>query len=390
MSEKGKSQEVVLVDPSLFTPAYDAGLNGGLRAVGFSTLWITRALRDREDVELPAEDRSAFFYRYCDKLPGSFGRLRGLAKGVEHLIGLVRLIRLVSQRRPAAVHVQWAVLPLFDALAIRWIKRICPVVMTVHDTVPFNGERISLLQNAGFDWPIAAADAVIVHTEHARGTLIARGIAGDRVFVVPHGPFSLAKVARPPSGPREPRWTFVLFGQLKPYKGLDVLIEAVGAMPEAARAKSRFIIAGAAHMPLEPLRERVRALALEEAIEFRIGRLDEQEMADLFAEADAFVCPYRQIDASGVYFLLKPLRKWLIASRVGIFAEDIESGSNGMLVSPGDPAALASALADAAERRPVPLEAQAGQNWAQIALLTKGIYDAATVARSLTSRRTLG
>ncbi len=52
-------------------------------------------------------------------------------------------------------------------------------------------------------------------------------------------------------------------------------------------------------------------------------------MADLFADTDCFVFPYRQIDASGVYFLTKSLNKWTIATRVGIFAEDFQDGAQG-------------------------------------------------------------
>ncbi|MGA1803163.1 glycosyltransferase [Rhizobium sp. HT1-10] len=375
----------LLVDPSLFTPAYDAGLTRGLRAVGVSPYWAARPLRAGEHSEVSAEDIGITFYRGVEAIPAKRQKLRGLAKGLSHIVDLLRLVTHVYRHRPMVMHVQWAVLPLFDALAMRLVRRVCPVVMTVHDTVPFNGEKISFLQNSGFDMPIAAADHVIVHTRGARRNLISRGIAESKVSIVPHGPLTLNVAAppRPAGETRDPRWTFVMFGQIKPYKGLDVLVEALGQLQPELRQRARVVIAGAAHMDMAPLEQRIAALGLKDVIELRLGRLDESQMAALFEEADSFLFPYRQIDASGVYFLLKPTGKWMIASDVGIFAEDMQE-ANGTLVPPADVGALAAALADAIERRPA-IKITAGGDWTSIGEKTLEIYRAAMSQRGAVS-----
>lgn len=367
----------LLIDPSLFTPAYDAGLTQGLRSVGVATHWAARPLRPGEHSDIKANDIGITFYRGVEAIPAKWPKLRGLAKGLSHVSDLVRLVWHVQRHRPAVMHVQWAVLPLFDAMAMRLIRRVCPVIMTVHDTVPFNGEKISVLQNSGFDKPIVAADHVIVHTRGARQNLISRGIAESKVSIVPHGPLTLnvAPVVRPPEHVRDPRWTFVMFGQIKPYKGLDVLIEALGQLPPELRQRARVIVAGAAYFDMAPLQQRISALGLDTVVDLRLGRLDENQMASLFEEADSFLFPYRQIDASGVYFLLKPIGKWMIASDVGIFAEDMQE-ANGALVPAADADALAAALADAIERRP-PTKIMAGGDWTSIGERTLEIYRAA-------------
>ena len=117
-------------------------------------------------------------------------------------------------------------------------------------------------------------------------------------------------------------------------------------------------------MDLAPIQRQIAALGLDDVVELRAHRLSEPEMAELFAATDCFLFPYRQIDASGVYYLTKALGKWMIASRVGIFAEDLADGSRGALVAPEAPDQLASAIANghrrAAAARPVRAGSRSG------------------------------
>ena len=374
----------LLLDPSLFTPAYDAGLSAGLRQAGVRPLWLTRPLRTREEAELdPAECESAF-YRRVESIAPARARLRAVAKGASHLLDLASLLRRLARERADVVHLQWAVLPAFDAAAILAMRRHCPVVMTVHDTVPFNGERISLLQNKGFDLPLRAADRLIVHTKTALDNLRQRGLDAGKIRLIPHGPLPLKAEpsAEALARTRSERFTLVLFGQIKPYKGVDLLVEALGALPPALRSQGRVIVAGAPMMDVAPVLARAEALGLGPALEFRLGRLDHQDMADLFHEADGFVFPYRQIDASGVYFLLKPLGKWMVASRVGIFAEDLREGVDGALCEPGDVPGLAEALGEAFARRPNPPPRPDSEGWTAIGAATRRLYDEAIAERS--------
>ena len=97
----------------------------------------------------------------------------------------------------------------------------------------------------------------------------------------------------------------------------------------------------------------------------------------LLEAADGFVFPYREIEASGVFYLVQGLGRWLIASRLGAFAEAIEDGASGRLVRPGDPDALAAALREAANSRPFPTAAPRVTGWDAIASATVAVYAAA-------------
>jgi glycosyltransferase involved in cell wall biosynthesis len=157
-----------------------------------------------------------------------------------------------------------------------------------------------------------------------------------------------------------------------------VLVEALSRLAPSLRRRARIIIAGRPRMDLAPLSARIAALGLEQTVELWPRRLSEDEMADLFELADCFVFPYRQIDASGVYFLTKDLGKWIIASQVGIFAEEVQDGVQGTLVPPDDAAALSAALAAAIERQPTPAGASPGPSWLDIGRATRRLYDQVT------------
>ena len=365
---------VILVDPSLFTAPYDAALTQGLLHAGVEPVWATRPTRRGDRQEIPLRYTAPFFYKRVDGWTALPGPLRSAAKGAAHAWGLVQLLVRVWRDKPDVVHVQWVVLPPLDVVALWLIRLRVRLVLTVHDTVPLNGSRASLLQRLGFDLPIRVADVVIVHTPSGKSRLVERGIDGDKITVVAHGPLTLPVRPTQPRPARDARWTFVLFGELKSYKGLDLLVESLGQLPDDARRQCRLIVAGRARMDVADIVRRIDALALNDVVELRLARQSEQKMADLFRDADSFVFPYRQVDASGVYFLVKGLGKWLIASRVGIFADDLREGEDGALVAAGDVAALSAALLHAIRHRPQPTPTPGGSSWDAIGEATRSIY----------------
>lgn len=364
----------MLVDPSLFTAPYDAALTQGLVANGVAPMWMTRPTRRADRQELPLQLTDPFFYRRTDEASWLPDRLKPIAKGIAHFAGLVKLLAKVRRQKPDVVHFQWIVVPPLDVIAMALIRRWCPLVLTVHDTVPYNGQKMSWLQRFGHDMPMKCAHQLIVHTRSGRQALLDRGVPARKIAVIPHGPLQLSVPLPPVPASRDPRWTVLLFGEIKPYKGLDVLIEAVNALPADARRELRVIVAGRPRMDITPLVNRIGELGLQDQFDLRPRRLSEEEMAAVFAEADCFVFPYRQIDASGVYFLVKGLGKWLIASRVGIFAEDVQEGVEGALIASEDIAELARELHNGVTHRPSHAPVPVADSWTAIGRSTRQLY----------------
>ena len=365
----------LIVDPSLFTAPYDAALNGGLVAAGVSPTWVTRPTRHGDRQEIPTPYVDALFYRRVDRLHTLPRRIRAAVKGVAHLWGLVRLVHRVMRQRPEIVHFQWLVVPPLDLLAMRAIRHFAGLVVTVHDTVPFNGDRAPRLQTKALAAALRACDALVVHTHEARQRLIASGVPADAIAVIPHGPLALPVPVPPPTPTSATtRRTFTLFGELKPYKGIDILLQAVARLPAEVRDRARFVIAGRPRMDLAPIEQQMDSMGLRDIVELRPWRASETEMAGLFGATDCFLFPYRRIDASGVYYLTKALRRWVIATRVGVFAEELAGATRGTLVAPESPEELAQAIADVIVRDPKPAPYSPDRDWTAIGEATLALY----------------
>jgi glycosyltransferase involved in cell wall biosynthesis len=190
---------------------------------------------------------------------------------------------------------------------------------------------------------------------------------------VPHGPLPLTGIV--PARPHgDGRWTFLLFGQIKPYKGLDVLIEALGRLPEELRREARVIVAGIPRMDMSAILARVAELNLSPMLDLRLAYQSNEELNALLVLADCFVFPYRQIDASGAYYLARSLGKWTIASQVGVFGDEIVDGSNGRLVPPEAVAELSAALAQTIRDRPEIAISSRATGWDAIGHSTAALY----------------
>ncbi len=372
---------VALIDPSLFTLPYDRALAGGLHQAGWEVTMFGR-VPGPDDGTADGVDLVPHFYRLSD---GPLGRrlarpVRLGVKGVDHAVSMLRLLRRLRRERPDVIHFQWLPLPVVDRRFLAALRRVAPLVLTVHDTNPFNGDPSARLQGRGFFAALDGFSRLIVHTVQGRERLEGAGIPRGRVAVLPHGTLLHAPVraADPMAGPM----TFLLFGKIKPYKGVDVMIEAFAALPERLREGAVLRVVGKAYMDLAPLHALARRLGIAGQLRIEPRFVADDEIPTLFAPGTVAVFPYREIEASGVLSMALACGRPVLASRLGTFAETLEDGVQGALVPPGNVAALSAAMARlladrthaaacaAAARR----LAGEGPGWDEIGRMTAGLY----------------
>ena len=135
-------------------------------------------------------------------------------------------------------------------------------------------------------------------------------------------------------------------GQLYPWKGVDILVEAMTSVPEA-----RLVILGGLERETDMtrIRARVEALGLRERVELR-GTIPQAQVAEELRRASVVVVPFLRSAMTERH--TSPLKAFeamaagrpIVCSDLPSSREFLRDGENALLVPPGDTAALGEAV----------------------------------------------
>jgi glycosyltransferase involved in cell wall biosynthesis len=365
--------KVQLVDPSAFTPPYDRALAAALARAGAEVELVTTKFLYGS---VPAADGftvdERFYKRTASRGLSSSGRLP--FKGAEHLRDMLAFRRAPTDAD--VVHYQWLTLPGIDR---RLLPPTRPRVMTAHYILPPDASRRAVRSARKV---FGAMDAVVAHSEHSAARLRDEvGMPAERVRVIPHGAFDyltrlpeekpLLEELQGADGP-----VVLSFGLLRPYKGLENLLEAFGEVGSDAE----LWIVGNPRMAVEPLHELAALTGAK--VRFVTRFVEDAEIPAIFRRADVVTLPYLDAEHSGVLYTALAFGKPLVVSAVGGFPEVADAGA-ARLVPPGDTGALAAALRELiddedarAELAAAARAAAAGPySWDAAARLTLDLYE---------------
>ncbi len=353
---------VHLIDPSGDVIPYDHALAGALARRGLEVELVTSRFVHGPPPVPQGYSVSESFYRLASRLGDGAPRRRRALKLAEHVPDMLRYRRRAGTADVR--HFQWLPLERIDAHLLPAAR---PRVLTMHNVI----------RREAVDQRLAdRMDAVIVHTRH--GAELLGG--GENVHVIPHGAFEhLTHQADerplPPELAQVERPVVLYFGVVRPYKGVDVLVEAFQQVEDA-----ELWVVG---RPLGVSMERLRRLAPPGRVRFVERYVTDAELPAFFRRADVVALPHRNVDVSGVLFAGLAFGKAMVLSDVGGFSELVADHGAGLLVPPGDSDALAGAisglLADPEERRRLEALAVAAASgpysWDRIAEQTNAVYE---------------
>ncbi|HEU4945034.1 MAG TPA: glycosyltransferase family 4 protein [Solirubrobacterales bacterium] len=362
---------VQLVDPSAFTPPYDRALAASLARRDVEVELLTSRFLYGPVPEPRGYRVRECFYRHSASR-GLEAPARRAFKATEHLSDMLRLRRELNAD---VVHYQWLTMPSLDAHLLP-PKR--PRVLTAHYVLPPEASRRQVSTARKL---FGRMDAIIAHSEHGASRLRdVVGIDRERIRVIPHGAFDYL-TDLPQERPLPPELegaegpVILFFGLLRPYKGLDTLLEAFRQVEGA-----ELWIVGNPRMDVEPLRS--LAAAAPGRVRFVTRFVEDAEIPAIFRRADVVVLPYRDAEHSGVLYTGLAFGKPLVLSAVGGFPEVAATGA-ARLVPPGNASALATALSELigddaarAELSRASRAAAAGPySWDEAARLTLALYE---------------
>lgn len=229
--------------------------------------------------------------------------------------------------RPDAVIIPWWTIFwvfCFRYLAGRFQRARIPVIFQCHNVIEHESApwRVFLARLA-----FKRADRFLLHTRQDEKNL--RQLLPD-ARICRH-PLPLFLQFPPPQKqlPRRAALELLFFGLVRPYKGVDLLIDAL----HLARLPSDFhlTIAGEFWQDKEELLQRIAEYSLRDRVEIIDRYLSEQETADIFARADLVVLPYRSATGSGVAPLAYHYGKPVLVTPVGGLPEVVIDGESGFI-----------------------------------------------------------
>jgi len=196
--------------------------------------------------------------------------------------------------------------------------------------------------------------------EGLRADIVGRGIAKDKVTVIPN---AVNVEAFPPIEEKdatltrdlglEGRTVLGFAGSFYAYEGLEFLVEAMPALIEAVPDVALLLVGGGPRE--EALKAAVARLGLADRVIFT-GRVPHSEVRRYYSVADIMVYPRHSIRLTETVTPLKPLEamamcRLVLASDIGGHRELIEDGETGRLFKADEAADLVRVCSDLVNAR---------------------------------------
>ena len=264
----------------------------------------------------------------------------------------VTLWHFLKERRRlrcCALHIcQQGPLRVMMALRLAGLVRPARLIVTLHGS-----ELIQLsARPMGRRWLgalLGRTDRIMVLSEWVREELGARFPDLDLKTVVAAGaPRPSLRPAPGRAARSRGRLTILCVGRIHPRKGQAALLRALARLDHETAAGLRFVMVGPVVDPAyaRELRRLARACATE--VDFG-GEVDDECLARHYREADVFALTSepteRSVEGFGLVYLEASASGLpILAHRTGGVESAVQAGVTGLLVEPGDEAALVAAI----------------------------------------------
>lgn len=267
-----------------------------------------------------------------------------------------RTYRDLRRLQPAAVVLKYWI-PFFAPgfFAVGWLLRRFTSVRVVyildnvipHEKYPLGSflTRLALRQGHGY----------VAQSDQVRRDLfsVVPGVDPEKVITSPHPVYDFGQPGRPRKSQREARQALGLpldarlvlfFGFIKPYKGVEFLIDATPRLKDRYGDSLRVQVVGDIYGEAQPYFDRVAARQVDDVLTLVNGFVPDETVEDYFLAADLVALPYVSATQSGIVQIAYNYDKPVVTTNVGGLPEVVRDGETGFLVPPEDAEALAEAV----------------------------------------------
>lgn len=251
----------------------------------------------------------------------------------------------VKRATSSILHLHW-LHPFYDASSIesaenligiiRHAKRLgYTIVWTAHNIMPHEMDTTTesnhlLVREAVID----ACDVIIVHDQRAQEALSKKfSNAADKISIAPHGLYektqyktpSLKKSIKSELGIENERFTVLLAGRIRGYKGIERAIDIFTNGSLKLSETCTLIIAG--YPDDENIDNQIKiAVSDFEHIKYVRGSISDADLETLFIASDVCLLPYEKSATSGLAFLSISYNTPMITSKLPAFEQFVSNG----------------------------------------------------------------
>jgi glycosyltransferase involved in cell wall biosynthesis len=134
----------------------------------------------------------------------------------------------------------------------------------------------------------------------------------------------------------------LFFGFIRPYKGLDLLLEAMSDKRIKA-AGIRLLVAGEFYAESQPYLDQIKKLDITDTVILKTEFIPDSQVRNYLCAADLVVQPYKHATQSGVTPLAYHFEKPMIVTRVGALPDMVPHEKVGLVADP-NPGSLADEI----------------------------------------------
>lgn len=297
-----------------------------------------------------------------DKDPSKIGQsLPGVRYDIDSMNPLSwwRSARRIAASKPALVAFHWWTIfwaPCFIVMCYLLRRSGIQVAFICHNLEDHDAGRFKSALSRRL---LGMADGFLTHSQSQKAALESL-FPGKRVLRHPIPSYGHYPA---PTGSLQKRGRLELlfFGFIRPYKGLDLLLEALEKLQDP---DVYLTVVGEPWGDMQAIEQ--AATRFGDRVELHLEYKADEEVADYFERADFVILPYRQATGSAVASVAHHYQKPLLASNVGGLPDVVQADVTGILFPPNDVSALTQVLADAGREQALRLSANVrdhGQQW---------------------------
>lgn len=235
---------------------------------------------------------------------------------------------------------------VYNTMDFLWGSVLAPAVsaggslylLAVHDAERHPGEN-----GAWRRWLLARdirhADGAITMTEAVRERLIAvHNFPSERAWTAPLGVFVDTPSFAPRVLPQDRSIRLLFFGRILPYKGLDIMLQAMPIIRSVRPDVGLEIWTSGDLNPYRPALERT------DGIKVHHGWIAEDQIPGVFARTDICVLPYREASQSAVVATAMAAGMPIVTTPIPGLVEQIAGGAAGRIADDLSPESFAHAV----------------------------------------------